>query len=153
MATVFWDRKGVLTLEFMQQGTTITLQVYCETLQKLCRSIQNKRCAMLLLHDNARSHTRWYWKVPRLLCCNRLGERGCEGRPRSHFRKPIASVCHVTPRWEHAMFLHKCFLDFMCRFVCDWWHNRATCLDQVVKFGKPSTETLEMLREDFGEHF
>jgi hypothetical protein len=24
MATVFWDRKGVLMVEFMQQGTTIT---------------------------------------------------------------------------------------------------------------------------------
>jgi hypothetical protein len=23
MATVFWDRKGVLVVEFMQQGTTI----------------------------------------------------------------------------------------------------------------------------------
>jgi hypothetical protein len=32
MATVFWDRKGVLMVEFMQQGTTMTSQVYCETL-------------------------------------------------------------------------------------------------------------------------
>jgi hypothetical protein len=30
MATVFWDRKGVLMEEFKQQGTTITLEVYCE---------------------------------------------------------------------------------------------------------------------------
>jgi hypothetical protein len=30
MATVFWDRKGVLMVEFMQQGTTITSEVYCE---------------------------------------------------------------------------------------------------------------------------
>jgi hypothetical protein len=37
MATVFWDRKGVLMVEFMQQGTTITWQVYCETLKKLRR--------------------------------------------------------------------------------------------------------------------
>jgi hypothetical protein len=33
MATVFWDRKGVLMVEFMQQGTTV-LEVYCETLKK-----------------------------------------------------------------------------------------------------------------------
>jgi hypothetical protein len=33
MAAVFWDRKGVLMLEFMQQGTTITSEVYCETLK------------------------------------------------------------------------------------------------------------------------
>jgi hypothetical protein len=33
-----------------------------------------------------------------------------EGRPRSHFHKPIASVCHVTPCREHALFLHNAFL-------------------------------------------
>jgi hypothetical protein len=33
MATVFWDRKGVPMVEFMQEGTTITLEVYCEKLQ------------------------------------------------------------------------------------------------------------------------
>jgi hypothetical protein len=62
MATVFWDRKGVLMVEFMQQATTITSQVYCETLEKICRDIQNKRRGMLtsgvvLLHDNVRQHT------------------------------------------------------------------------------------------------
>jgi ubiquinone biosynthesis protein Coq4 len=34
MATVFWDRKGVPMGEFMQQWTTVTLEVYCETLKK-----------------------------------------------------------------------------------------------------------------------
>jgi hypothetical protein len=33
MATVFWDRKGVLMVKFMQQGTTITSEVYCKTLK------------------------------------------------------------------------------------------------------------------------
>jgi hypothetical protein len=27
----FWDRKGVLMVEFMQSGITITSQVYCKT--------------------------------------------------------------------------------------------------------------------------
>jgi acyl-CoA thioesterase len=31
MATVFWDRKGVLMVEFMQEGTTVMSEVYCET--------------------------------------------------------------------------------------------------------------------------
>jgi hypothetical protein len=62
MAAVFWDRKGVLMVEFMQQGTTITSEVYCETLKKLHRAIQNTRHGMLtfgvpLLHDNAHPHT------------------------------------------------------------------------------------------------
>jgi hypothetical protein len=34
MAAFFWERKGVLVVEFMQQGTTITSEVYCETLKK-----------------------------------------------------------------------------------------------------------------------
>jgi len=62
MASVFWDRKGILLTEFMAPGTTITSEVYCETLNKLWRSIQNKRRRMLtkgvvLLHDNTRPHT------------------------------------------------------------------------------------------------
>jgi hypothetical protein len=57
MATVFWDTKGVLLVDFMPQGTTITSEVYCEMLKKLQRAIQNKRARMLtsgvvLLHDN-----------------------------------------------------------------------------------------------------
>jgi transposase len=62
MAIVFWDRKGMPTGEFMQQGTTITLQVYCKTVQKLHRALQNKRSGMLtsdivLLHDSVLLHT------------------------------------------------------------------------------------------------
>jgi hypothetical protein len=34
MAIVFWDRKKVLMVEFMQQGNTITSEVYCKTLKK-----------------------------------------------------------------------------------------------------------------------
>jgi hypothetical protein len=47
MATVFWDRKGALMVEFKQQGTTMMSEVYWKTLKKLCRVIQNKRCGML----------------------------------------------------------------------------------------------------------
>jgi hypothetical protein len=59
MATVVWDKKGVLMVEFMQQRTTIT---YCESLKELLRAIQNKRRGMLasgvvLLLDNVRPHT------------------------------------------------------------------------------------------------
>ncbi|GFU20501.1 histone-lysine N-methyltransferase SETMAR [Trichonephila clavipes] len=62
MATVFWDRHGVLLVEFMQQGTTINAAAYCATLTKLRRAIQNKRrglltSGVLLLHDNASPHS------------------------------------------------------------------------------------------------
>jgi hypothetical protein len=33
MAVVFWDRKEVLVVEYMQQGTTITSELYCEILK------------------------------------------------------------------------------------------------------------------------
>ena len=62
LCTVFWDRQGVLLVEFLPQGTTINSAVYCETLKKLRRAIQNKMRGMLsatilLLHDNARPHS------------------------------------------------------------------------------------------------
>ena len=40
MATVFRDRKEILLTEFMTPGTTITSEVYYETLHKLRTSIQ-----------------------------------------------------------------------------------------------------------------
>jgi hypothetical protein len=49
-------------VEFLPQGSTINAGVYCDTLKKLHRAIQNKRRGMLsrgvvMLHDNARPHT------------------------------------------------------------------------------------------------
>uniref|UniRef100_A0A8D8R8P0 Histone-lysine N-methyltransferase SETMAR n=1 Tax=Cacopsylla melanoneura TaxID=428564 RepID=A0A8D8R8P0_9HEMI len=62
MASVFWDHKGIILIEYLDQGETINAVRYCETLNKLKRAIQNKRRGMLtngvcLLHDNARPHT------------------------------------------------------------------------------------------------
>jgi hypothetical protein len=39
MVAVFWDRKEVLMVEFIQQGTTIMSEVCCKTL-KNCHSEQ-----------------------------------------------------------------------------------------------------------------
>ncbi|GFU99843.1 histone-lysine N-methyltransferase SETMAR [Trichonephila clavipes] len=62
MVTVFWDVQGIFLIEFMTRGTTINSEVYCRTLKKLKRAIQNKRRGLLssgvvVLHDNARPHT------------------------------------------------------------------------------------------------
>ena len=61
---VFWDRYGVLLLDYHPNGQTINAQVYCDTLQRLRRAIQNKRQGLLssgvvLLHNNARLHMAW----------------------------------------------------------------------------------------------
>jgi hypothetical protein len=48
MATVFWDEKGVLLVNFMERGTIIiivviiTADVYYEMLNKLRHAIQNR---------------------------------------------------------------------------------------------------------------
>ena len=61
MATVFWDGKGLLLLEFTPQKTTITGQTYANTITALRGTIKEKRrgklsADVLLLHDNAPVH-------------------------------------------------------------------------------------------------
>ena len=43
MATVFWDQKGVLFVNFVEAGRTTASQIYCETHYKLRRAVQNQR--------------------------------------------------------------------------------------------------------------
>jgi hypothetical protein len=62
MATIFWNMKGSLLINFLPQGDTISSAAYRETLKKLCWAIQNKRRGMVmqgvcLLHDNTHPHT------------------------------------------------------------------------------------------------
>ena len=62
MCTVFWDRKGVLLVDFLPQVSTINAGVCCNTLKKLHRMIQNKRRVMcswgvVMIHDNTHPHT------------------------------------------------------------------------------------------------
>jgi hypothetical protein len=71
-------------------------------------------------------YTRCIGKFLACYCCNRLCERRWERKPRSHFHKLIASVCHVTLCCECTLFLHECFFNFMFHFACDRWQNRAT---------------------------
>jgi len=47
MCTLFWDRKGVLLVDFLPQGSTINAGVHCDTLKKLHCTIQNKEHGML----------------------------------------------------------------------------------------------------------
>jgi len=59
---MFWDRKGVLLVDFLPYGSTISAGICCNTLQNLRRAIQNKRRGILswsvvMIHNNARPHT------------------------------------------------------------------------------------------------
>ena len=53
---MFWDRQGILLIDFLTWGVMVNAERYC-------RAIQNKQCGMLsdivLLHDNAWPHTAW----------------------------------------------------------------------------------------------
>ena len=61
MESVFWDRKGILLIDFMPPGSTINAAVYCDTLTQLQRTIQTKRRGKLsrgvcVLHNNVGPH-------------------------------------------------------------------------------------------------
>jgi len=59
--TVFWDRKGVILLDFLEPGQTINSDRYIAKLTKLKARISRvrpeKKTTFLLQHDNARPHT------------------------------------------------------------------------------------------------
>ena len=62
VASVFWDSKGVILVDFMPKGATINSEAYIETLKKLKARICRVRpdldmSKVLLQHDNARPHT------------------------------------------------------------------------------------------------
>jgi histone-lysine N-methyltransferase SETMAR len=61
MCPVFWDRKGVILLDFLEPGQIINSDHYIATLTKLKAQISRvrleKKTTFLLQYDNARPHT------------------------------------------------------------------------------------------------
>ncbi len=62
MATMFKDAKGILHINFMKHGMTITSAAYCDNLKRLRRVIQNNcrgllKSDVVFRNDNARPHT------------------------------------------------------------------------------------------------
>jgi histone-lysine N-methyltransferase SETMAR len=64
MVSVFWDVKGVIMMEVLPRGQTITADVYCQQLDRLVIALQENRrrragdgfVQYQYLHDNARPH-------------------------------------------------------------------------------------------------
>ena len=62
MLSVFWDIKGILYYEFLDNNETITSNLYKEQLIKLKKKLLKKRPALfnrkqiILLHDNEKPH-------------------------------------------------------------------------------------------------
>lgn len=62
MATVFWDAKGIIFIDYLEKGKTINGQYYAELLQRLKDEVKNKRPHLakkkiLFHHDNAPAHS------------------------------------------------------------------------------------------------
>lgn len=63
MITVFWDCKGVILIDYLEQGRTINSAYYCDLLRNDLRTaLKNRRrgklsASPILQHDNARPHT------------------------------------------------------------------------------------------------
>ncbi|XP_015432649.1 PREDICTED: histone-lysine N-methyltransferase SETMAR-like [Dufourea novaeangliae] len=62
MASVFWDAKGILLIDYLQKGKTVTGQYYGMLLDKLKAAIRENRPGMakkkvLFHHDNAPAHS------------------------------------------------------------------------------------------------
>ena len=61
MATVFWDSKGIILIDYKPAGTSITGEYYVNVIKQLRVAIKEKRrgklaAGVLLLHDNAPVH-------------------------------------------------------------------------------------------------
>lgn len=62
LASVFWDAKGILMIDYLQTGKTINSNYYCNLLEKLDEKIREKRPGLqkkkiIYHHDNAPAHS------------------------------------------------------------------------------------------------
>jgi hypothetical protein len=60
----------------------------------------------------------------------------------------------MTPRCEHALIYTSAFsISYFVSSAMDGKIEQRVCIKFCVKLGKSTTETIEMLREAFGEHY
>ena len=61
MASVFWDKEGIIMIDYLQKGKTINADYYTSLLDQLKQKLKEKRRGklskgVLFLQDNASSH-------------------------------------------------------------------------------------------------
>jgi histone-lysine N-methyltransferase SETMAR len=62
LVTVWWSVRGIVHVDYLRRGQTITADVYCKEIEEVHRKLLQTRAALvnrkgvLLLHDNARPH-------------------------------------------------------------------------------------------------
>ena len=62
MASIFWDKNGIIHVDFLPRGVNINSEYYCKVLQDVHNALKKKRPGaitkgVLFLQDNARPHT------------------------------------------------------------------------------------------------
>ena len=112
MASVFWDHKGIILIEYLPQGRTIKAAKYSETLKKLRRDIQNKRKSLLtrgvcLLHDNARPTQPMSWSNFWAHLDGMFWTTLRIPRPGA-FRLPFGHFPEEAHRWEKIFYWRGC---------------------------------------------
>ena len=116
MGTMFWDRKGVLLVDFLPQGSTINAGVCCNTLQKFHRVVHNKLRVMfswdvVMIHDNTRPHTA-VQNVITTFCCEQFDH--------------LPYSPHLAPSDFHLLRHLKFFL------ACQWFRNDSEVKEIVT---------------------
>jgi len=100
---VWWDCRGVIHFELLKPGETVTADLYCQQLDRVCNKLFEKRPVLInrksvvLQHDNARPH------VARLTQ-EKIKELNWEVLPHPPYSPDIApSDFHLFRSLEHSL--------------------------------------------------
>ena len=56
MVSVWWGVRGIIHWEILLDGCTITVDLYCQQLNRVAAKLKGKQDRIYFLHDNARPH-------------------------------------------------------------------------------------------------
>lgn len=107
-------------IKYMPRGKTINVMVYCQMLQRLGCTIQNKLCRMLcssyvLPHDNIMLHWRW-------TCCGCLNGK-------------FLNIQFIAQTWARLILSRKLKGCGGGKRLRKWWQTERKCWWAVEKFG------------------
>jgi hypothetical protein len=129
MATVFFDCRGVLMVEFMQEGTTIMSEVCCKT-QKTLGPFTTKAWSADIWCTHSTPPTQcasaYSCSHPNTAGAFQLGVWPPSLQPRSHSERLPPGT-----GWDHSTYAVK--RSWWKVSKCGWAHRRQTSLTQTYK--------------------
>ena len=102
MATVFWDAKGIIFIDYLEKGKTINGQYYAELLQRLKDEVKNKRPHLakkkiMFHHDNALANSS-------IVAMTKINELKFEFFPQPPYSPDLApSDYHLFPNLQKCL--------------------------------------------------